>query len=109
MPLIFTNRFGAAIRRNSFDAHTWQAALSRADLPRVRENGMHALRHYYASVLIDAGESIKVVSNNLGHSDPAFTWRTYVHLIKGTEDRTRQAVDRLAELDALDDDGLGTA
>jgi integrase len=56
-------------------------------------------RHYYASVLIDAGVSIKVVSEKLGHSDPAFTWRNYVHLIKGSEDRTRQAIDRLADLD----------
>jgi site-specific recombinase XerD len=36
---------------------------------------MHALRHAYASVLPDAGESIKVLSEYLGHSDPGFTPR----------------------------------
>jgi integrase len=42
---------------------------------------MHALRHFYASVLLDAGESIKAVSEYLGHSDPGFTLRTYTHLL----------------------------
>ncbi len=36
---------------------------------------MHALRHFYASVLLDAGESIKALSEYLGHSDPGFTLR----------------------------------
>jgi integrase len=31
---------------------------------------MHALRHFYASVLIDAGESVKAVAEYLGHADP---------------------------------------
>ncbi|BCJ33337.1 hypothetical protein Athai_08400 [Actinocatenispora thailandica] len=30
---------------------------------------MHALRHFYASVLLDAGESIKALSSYLGHAD----------------------------------------
>jgi hypothetical protein len=34
---------------------------------------MHALRHFYASVLLDAGESIKALSEYLGHSDPGLT------------------------------------
>jgi integrase len=38
---------------------------------------MHALRHFYASVLLDAGESIKALSEYLGHHDPSFTLRTY--------------------------------
>jgi site-specific recombinase XerD len=28
---------------------------------------MHALRHFYASVLLEAGESIKALSAYLGH------------------------------------------
>jgi site-specific recombinase XerC len=34
---------------------------------------MHALRHFYASVPLDAGESIKAVSEYLGQSDPGRT------------------------------------
>ncbi|MGB3762211.1 MAG: tyrosine-type recombinase/integrase, partial [Ornithinimicrobium sp.] len=55
--------------------------------------GMHALRHWYASVLLDAGESIRAVSEYLGHSDPGFTLRTYTHLMPTSSERTRTAVD----------------
>lgn len=54
---------------------------------------MHALRHYFASVLLDAGESIRTVSDYLGHADPGFTLRVYTHLIPSSEERARQAVD----------------
>ena len=50
-----------------------QAAVG---IEQSRDNGMHALRHWYASVLLDAGESIRAVSEYLGHSDPGFTLRT---------------------------------
>lgn len=55
---------------------------------------MHALRHCFASVLLDAGESIRTVSDYLGHADPGFTLRVYTHLIPGSEGRARSAVDR---------------
>lgn len=64
-----------------------------ADVERTRENGMHALRHYYASVLLDAGESIKALSEYLGHTDPGFTLRTYTHLMPSSSERARKAVD----------------
>ncbi|WP_240926281.1 tyrosine-type recombinase/integrase [Streptomyces sp. JB150] len=54
---------------------------------------MHALRHAYASVLLDAGESIRALSEYLGHSDPGFTLRTYTHLLPSSETRTRKAID----------------
>lgn len=63
--------------------------------PSAREHGMHALRHFYASVLLDAGESVKALSGYLGHQDAGFTLRTYTHLMPSSEKRTRQAVDDL--------------
>ena len=55
---------------------------------------MHALRHFYASVLLDAGESIRALSEDLGHADPGFTLLVYTHLMPASEDRTHRAVDR---------------
>lgn len=60
-----------------------------------REDGMHALRHFYASVLLDSGESIKALSAYLGHADAGFTLRTYTHLMPSSETRTRNAVDEM--------------
>lgn len=42
---------------------------------------MHALRHFYASVLLDTRESIKAVSECLGQSDPGLTLKAYAHLM----------------------------
>ncbi len=56
---------------------------------------MHALRHFYASALLDAGESIKALAVYLGHSGPAFTLRVYTHLMPSSEERARKAIDDL--------------
>jgi hypothetical protein len=36
---------------------------------------------------------IRALSEYLGHHDPGFTLRTYVHLMPDADDRARQAVD----------------
>jgi len=43
--------------------------------------GFHTFRHTCASLLIERGRRIEQVSAWLGHSDPAFTLRTDVHLM----------------------------
>jgi hypothetical protein len=44
-------------------------------------------------VLLDAGESIRALSEYLGHADPGFTLRTSTHLMPSSETRTRRAID----------------
>jgi len=41
----------------------------------------HSLRHTCASMLFESGRNIRQVAGWLGHADPAFTLRTYVHLL----------------------------
>ena len=62
--------------------------------PSSRENGMRALRHFYASVLLGAGESIKALAEYLGHSDPGLTLKVYAHLMPSSRDRARKALGR---------------
>ena len=95
--------------RHDFNTYLWKPALATAGIQASRANGMHALRHFYASVLLDAGESIKALSEYLGHSDPGFTLRTYTHLPPNSEQRTRQAVDCALAGGASAVDGLTTA
>ncbi len=78
-------------------------------MPTTRQNGMHVLRHTYASVLLDAGENIKALAAYLGHADPGFTLRIYTHLLPSSEDRTRRAIDQAFRDDPETDDGLETA
>jgi len=91
--LVFTNTTGAPINRGSFNDRVWKPAVVAAGLEPTRHNGFHALRHHYASVLLDAGVSIRALADYLGHTDPGFTLRVYTHLLPASEDRARQAVD----------------
>ncbi|MFR9795830.1 tyrosine-type recombinase/integrase [Streptomyces sp. MS06] len=101
--LLFTNTASGVVWRSNFNIQEWKPALAVAGLipdadadgkyESAREHGMHALRHFYASVLLDAGESIKAVSQYLGHTDPALTLRVYAHLMPSSQERTRRAVD----------------
>jgi hypothetical protein len=63
--------------------------LEKAELRRVR---FHDLRHTFASLLIQNGESLAYVRDQLGHSSIQITVDTYGHLVPGAN---RQAVDRL--------------
>lgn len=103
--LIFTSPRGQALDRNRFNHWVWRPALRAAGVPSGRENGMHALRHFYASVLLDAGENIKALSEYLGHHDPGFTLRTYTHLMPASDTRTRAAFDRVFGYKPATDDG----
>lgn len=88
--LLFTNEASGPIRRTRFSG-VWRPAAQVAGL--APGTGFHALRHFYASLLIRHGESVKVVQNRLGHASAAETLDTYSHLWPDSEDRTRQAVD----------------
>lgn len=92
--LILTTRERGAINRNYWNARVWKPALRRARVPTTRDNGTHALRHMYGSLLLDRGESIRAVSAYLGHADPGFTLRVYTHLMPSSETRTRNAIDQ---------------
>ena len=55
-------------------------------VPAARKAGLtwvtfHSFRHTCASLLFEAGRDVKQVASWLGHADPAFTLRTYVHLM----------------------------
>ena len=55
--------------------------------------GLHTLRHTYASLLINQGESIKYVSKQLGHASINITADLYGHLFKET---STSAMNRLS-------------
>ena len=58
-----------------------------------------ALRHFYASLLIRHGESVKTVQARLGHASASETLDTYSHLWPDSDDRTRAAVDAVLSAD----------
>ena len=68
-------------------------------LPLLHQSGVryrkpHTVRHTFASMLIQAGESLAYVKEQLGHHSIKITVDVYGHLIPGTN---KAAVDRLDE------------
>lgn len=57
-------------------------AVAKSGLPRL---SLHGLRHTHATLLLKAGVPLKVVSERLGHSTPAFTMATYQHVLPGMQ------------------------
>jgi integrase len=92
-PLVLTTRERSPLNRNYINTKIWKPALVESGIEPTRSNGMHVLRHTFASVLLDAGESIRALADYLGHTDPGFTLRVYTHLMPTSEDRTKRAVD----------------
>ncbi|MFF3989360.1 tyrosine-type recombinase/integrase [Streptomyces sp. NPDC001797] len=113
--LIFTAEQGGMVWRSNFNGKEWKPALAVAGLipeadqngkyDSAREHGMHALRHFYASALLDAGENIKAVSEYMGHADPAMTLRVYAHLMPDSRERARRAIDTLFQQRSQEDHG----
>ncbi|MGW3186349.1 tyrosine-type recombinase/integrase [Streptomyces ardesiacus] len=87
---VFQDPKGGPVVATRLMDSAWRPARKEAGLPEVT---MHQLRHTYASLLIAAGESVKVVSERLGHTNAAMTLNVYSHLFPDSEDRTRRAID----------------
>jgi len=68
---------------------------------RVGAEGLtfHDFRHFHATMLLQRGQSVVVVSQRLGHADPSITLRIYGHVLAGWQ---RGAAHAFAE--AMDDD-----
>lgn len=69
----------------------WRRAV--AQVPGAEGLRLHDMRHSYASALIEAKESVKVVQSRMGHASAMITLDVYGHLWPDSEDRTRAAVD----------------
>jgi len=75
--VIFKDRFG-----NPWGSHDQHRPMSAAcEAARIEPAiGMHTLRHSYASSLVQAGVSLAIVAEALGHSDTRMVSKHYGHL-----------------------------
>jgi len=81
---------GEPVRRTAF-GHLWRPVAETAGL--AVGTGLHAMRHYYASLLIRHGESVKTVQARLGHASAVETLDVYAHMWPDSDERSREAVD----------------
>lgn len=79
--LVFTRVDGTAIppKRAS---QMFTRRVDATGLPRI---GVHGLRHTWATLALRAGAPLRVVSERIGHSDPAVTMSIYAHALDGDD------------------------
>jgi integrase len=89
--LVFTGRTG---RYHSPDSvsNRFRRAVDRAPVPGAR---LHHLRHLHATLLLQSGVPVKVVSERLGHATTQLTLDIYAHVLPAMD---AEAVQRFAVL-----------
>jgi integrase len=86
---IFENEDGGFQDMKNLKKRHFEKCLQKAGLRRIR---FHECRHTFESLLIQNGESLTYVKEQLGHSSIKITVDVYGHLVPGAN---RQAVNRL--------------
>ncbi len=77
MGLVFTSVAGTPLDGSNI-TRVFQRMLKEAELPRVR---FHDLRHTCASLLLAQGTHMRVIMEQLGHSQIGLTMNTYSHVM----------------------------
>ena len=81
---VFCSETGGPIEERNFE-RAWFRVRRRARKRGVRPFRLHCARHTYASMALASGKSIRWVADQLGHSNPELTLRTYAHVIPDEE------------------------
>ncbi len=79
--LVFTKPDTSWIHPDVF-SQVFDRVVARIPVPEI---SLHDLRHTHATLLLQAGVSVKVVCERLGHSNPAFTMSVYQHVLPGMQ------------------------
>lgn len=95
---------GGPLRYSNFMRNQWRPAVARAGLDGQTP---HVLRHTSATLLIDAGASVKDVQRHLGHADASMTLNIYSAVMEGRNEELAQRLDEIREQAAVMDDDAG--
>jgi integrase len=85
---VVADQLGSALHPETLSSR-WEALLRTATLRRIR---LHDARHTCGTLLHLQGVPVAVIAAWLGHADPTFTMRTYVH---SQNDALRDAAEAL--------------
>ena len=90
--LVFTNSLGKPIEPRKALTR-WKQLLRSAG---IKERRLHDARHTFATVLLQSGIEVKVVSHYLGHSDVRTTQNIYQHVNTAILNQTAKVIGELA-------------
>lgn len=105
--LVFPTDSGKPIMLNNFSTSAWLPLLKEAGLVTEKKTKKgskvkyepdytpYALRHYFASKLIEKRLDLKLIQEAMGHSKAEITLNVYGHLLKGREEEKKNAAEML--------------
>lgn len=96
---IVTSEVGTLMGVRNF-SRTFTHLQARAGVTRIR---LHDLRHLHATLLVAHGIDLRTVADRLGHADPAFTLRTYSHVLDRNRVAAAIGLDELLHREPQDD------
>jgi integrase len=89
---VFCDCDGGWLRKSNVCRRSFGPMMVAAGVPRIR---FHDMRHTHATLLLAAGENVKVVSERLGHASIKITLDTYAHVLPSMQ---KGAADKLQKL-----------
>ena len=89
--LIFTTGIGTPISQRNL-LRNFKVLLQQAGLPPIR---FHDLRHSAASLMLNNGVPVIVVSRRLGHARTSITLDVYGHLLPSMQAEAAELIDGL--------------
>jgi integrase len=105
---VFCDTAGGYLRKSNLLRRSFRPILTRANRKAEEESREHGgepvrlptirpydLRHTGATLLLLAGENVKVVSERLGHSTATQTLDTYQHVLPGMQERAASKLDAI--------------
>ncbi|MBP1312271.1 integrase [Paenibacillus sp. 1182] len=93
--MIFTREDGTPIRL-AYPNDKLNEIIRSNNLHKIT---VHGLRHTHASLLFEAGASIKEVQERLGHSDIKMTMNIYTHVTKAVKEKTADRFEKFMEFE----------
>jgi integrase len=89
--LVFCHPDGRPYHPDRF-SREFDRRVARHGVPRIR---LHDLRHTWATLALQAGVDVKIVSQRLGHASATITWDIYQHVTPAMQS---DAAERVANL-----------
>lgn len=92
---VFTGEYGEYMSKSYINL-AFKKFLKKHNLPNVH---IHDLRHANASLLINMGVPVKVISEHLGHSNTLTTENIYAHIFNETRVKASKAISKALTFD----------
>lgn len=91
LDLIFPSSIGTPVVASNLRT-AFRRLLANTNLPKIR---FHDLRHTAASIMLNYGIPVIIVSRRLGHAKPSITMDVYGHLISSKQKEAAQLMDEI--------------